>query len=123
MTLPVAVPAGMEIVSSPSGGAGADTTPALFQLDEATVQKVLRAARRAGLLREKKRDYGQSGITDQGTTAVEVHAATVDRAVSVYALLVPAGDRGLTPSQQRAPIRVGAEISGSAPVVSVALKL
>jgi len=76
--------------------------PDVFEIDEATVQRALRAARKAGLLRTKVRDYGEAGVTDQGTTVVEVHAGGVDRTFSVYALLLEEGDRGLTAQQQRA---------------------
>ena len=92
----------VEFVPTTVGGVGADTTPVAFQLDEASVQHALRAARRAGLLRSKERDYGETGVTDQGTTVVEIHAGRVDRTTSVYALLLPEADRGLTPRQQRA---------------------
>jgi hypothetical protein len=66
------------------------------------VQRALRAARKAGLLRTKVRDYGDAGVSDQGTTTVEVHAGGVDHTISVYALLLEDGDRGLTARQQRA---------------------
>jgi len=92
----------VEFEPTQAGGAGADTAPVVFQLDEASVQRALRAARRAGLLRGKQRDYGDAGVTDQGTTVVEIHAGSVDRTISVYALLLPEGDRGLAPGQQRA---------------------
>jgi len=76
--------------------------PDVFEIDEASVQRALRAARKAGLLRTKVRDYGEAGVTDQGTTEVEVHAGGVDHTFSVYALLLEEGDRGLTAQQQRA---------------------
>jgi hypothetical protein len=79
-----------------------DDGPDVFEVDEASVQRALRAARKAGLLRSKARDYGEAGVTDQGTTEVEVHAGAVDHTFSVYALLLEEGDRGLTAQQQRA---------------------
>ena len=81
--------------------AGTDEA-SVFEVDEAAVQRALRAVRRVGLLRTKERDYGEAGVTDQGTTAVEVHAGGVDRTTEVYALLLEEGDRGLTARQQRA---------------------
>jgi hypothetical protein len=39
-------------------------------------------------------------VTDQGTTTVEIHAGGIDRALAIYALELPDGDRGL-PNEQR----------------------
>jgi hypothetical protein len=60
----------------------------------------LREARRIGLLGDA--EYGQALVTDQGTTTVEIHAGGIDRAVAIYALELPEGDRGLPKDQRQA---------------------
>jgi len=77
-------------------------TPELVQADEPALQKVLRRARHVGLLGPKRLDTGESYVTDQGTTTIEVHAAGINRTIDVYALPLPDGDHGLTPKQRHA---------------------
>jgi hypothetical protein len=74
--------------------------PQVVQAGEAALQKILRRARRIGLLSSKQIDTGGSFVTDQGTTTIEVHAASVNRTIDVYALLLPDGDHGLTRHQR-----------------------
>lgn len=65
---------------------------------ERRLQRLLREARRIGLLGDA--EYGEAMVTDQGTTTVEIHAGGIDRALAIYALELPDGDRGL-PNEQR----------------------
>jgi hypothetical protein len=65
---------------------------------ERALQRLLRDARAAGLLDDT--DFGQTGVTDQGTTAVDVNAGGDQHAIDVYALELPEGDRGLPQAQK-----------------------
>jgi len=67
---------------------------------ERRLQRFLREARRIGLLGDA--EYGEAMVTDQGTTTVEIHAGGIDRALAIYALELPAGDRGLPKAQREA---------------------
>jgi hypothetical protein len=73
-----------------------------LRVTERGVQRLLRGARAAGLLDDT--DYGEAGVTDQGTTTVEIDAEASHHTFSVYALELPEGDRGL-PRAQRAARR------------------
>lgn len=70
----------------------------VLRVTEAGIQRLLRAARAAGLLRTT--DYGQAGVTDQGTSRIEVAATGTTHTDDVYALLLPEADRGLTGAQR-----------------------
>jgi hypothetical protein len=89
------------VVIVPPSGAGGDDPPlpeaTVLRVTEDDIQKLLRAAKRAGLLRDA--DYGEAGVTDQGTSVFEVTTGATHTA-SVYALLLEEGDRGLTRKQR-----------------------
>lgn len=70
----------------------------VVRVSEDGIQRLLRGARTAGLLRTT--DYGEAGVTDQGTSVIDVDAAGRTRTVDVYALLLPEGDRGLSRAQR-----------------------
>jgi hypothetical protein len=90
---------GRVVIVPPSDRDGPDVPEAtVLHVGEDGVQKILRAARRAGLL--KATDYGEAGVTDQGSVAFEVTTSGEPRITSVYALLLPQGDDGLPPKQQ-----------------------
>jgi hypothetical protein len=72
------------------------------QLSEAEVQAILQDAQRVGLLGGV--DFGQTSVTDQGTTEIDVHAGHVDHDYAIYALELVEGDHGL-PAKQRAARR------------------
>ena len=99
-TITVAGDGLVTIVPPRSSGRRAPHTPELVQAGERALQKVLRRARHIGLLGSTPLDTGESYVTDQGTTTIEVHAAGVDRSIDVYALLLPDGDHGLTSKQR-----------------------
>jgi len=90
------------IVIVPPSGAGGGTPPVpeatVLHVTEDGIQKILRAARRAGLLRHV--DYGEANVTDQGTSQFVVTTAGAPDTTTVYALLLEEGDRGLTRSQR-----------------------
>lgn len=90
------------IVIVPPSGAGTHDPPlpeaTVLRVTEDGIQKVLRAAKRAGLLRGA--DYGEAGVTDQGTSVFEITTAGEPSTTSVYALLLEEGDRGLTRKQR-----------------------
>ncbi len=71
-----------------------------LRVTERGLQRLLRGARDAGLLDDT--DFGESGVTDQGTTAVEVTTDDAANQVAVYALELPEGDRGLPKAARRA---------------------
>jgi hypothetical protein len=73
-----------------------------LRVTERGLQRLLRGARDAGLLDDT--DFGDAGVTDQGTTTVAVTTDAGARTVEVYALELPEGDRGL-PKAQRAARR------------------
>jgi hypothetical protein len=82
-----------------------DETPPkarVVELDERGIQRILRRAARAGLLADT--EYGEAGVTDQGTSTIRVDAGGKVREVHVYALLLEQGDPGL-PREQRAARR------------------
>lgn len=89
------------IVIVPPSGADSSAPPlpeaTVLHVTEEGIQKVLRAAKRAGLLRGA--DYGEAGVTDQGTSVFEVTTSDTST-ISVYALLLEEGDRGLTRKQR-----------------------
>ncbi len=90
---------GRVVIVPPSDADGPDVPEAtVLQVGEDGVQKILRGARRAGLL--KATNYGEAGVTDQGSVTFEVTTAGEPRTTSVYALLLPEGDRGLPHKQQ-----------------------
>jgi hypothetical protein len=97
------------IVIVPPSGPGSDGPPlpeaTVLRVTEDGIQKVLRAARRAGLLQST--DFGEPGVTDQGTSVIDVTTTGEPRTTSVYALLLEEGDRGLTRTQRanRAALR------------------
>jgi len=99
-TITVAGDGLVTIVPPRSSVRRAPHTPELVQADERALQKVLRRERHIGLLGAKALGTGESYVTDQGTTTIEVHAAGVDRSIDVYALLLSDGDHGLTPGQR-----------------------
>jgi hypothetical protein len=68
------------------------------QVTERGIQRLLRDTRAAGLLDDTA--FGQALVTDQGTSMVTVNTRGNDRTISVYALELPEGDRGL-PRPQR----------------------
>ena len=74
--------------------------PLVLQAGQAGVERALHAAMHAGLYADT--DYGQAGVTDQGTSAIDVATDAVQQHTAVYALLLVDGDHGLTPAQQRA---------------------
>ena len=88
------------IVIVPPSTAAAPPLPGATGLyvSEAGVQRLLRAARAAGLLRAT--DYGDAGVTDQGTSHIEATTAGRTQRTDVYALLLREGDRGLTRAQR-----------------------
>lgn len=82
-----------------------DETPPkerVVQVGERGIQRILRRAAKAGLLDDP--EYGEAGVTDQGTSTVRVDAGGKVRTVHVYALLLDQGDAGL-PREQRAARR------------------
>lgn len=90
---------GRVVIVPPSDADGPEVPEAtVLQVGEGGVQKILRAARRAGLL--KATDYGEAGVTDQGSVTLEVTTSGEPRVTSVYALLLPQGDDGLPHKQQ-----------------------
>lgn len=90
------------IVIVPPSGAGRNGPPlpeaTVLHVTEDGIQRALRAAKRAGLLRDT--DYGEAGVTDQGTSVFEITTQGEPRITSVYALLLEEGDRGLTHKQR-----------------------
>ena len=95
------VPGYAEPRTRPQGTDGRPLGTHVVHVDEAVLQKVLRRARRVGLLGSSPPDTGAPLVTDQGTTTTEVHAGGVDRTIDVYALLLPEGDRGLHAKERR----------------------
>jgi hypothetical protein len=89
---------GRVVISPPASGDVLAPTLREFRVSERGLQRLLRAARRAGLL--TKTNFGDAGVTDQGTSEIRVVAAGKARTFLVYALLLEDGDRGL-PSRQR----------------------
>lgn len=79
---------------------GAVTSVREFKVGERGVRRALREARRVGLTR--RTDYGEAGITDQGTSTIVVKSNGRTRTTNVYALLMPEGDQGLTRAQREA---------------------
>jgi hypothetical protein len=71
-----------------------------LRVTERGLQRLLRDARAAGLLDDT--DFGQAGVTDQGTTTVEINAGGGAHTVAVYALELPEGDTGLPKAQRTA---------------------
>lgn len=71
-----------------------------LHVGDRAVQRLLRAARRAGLLTGT--DFGDAGVTDQGTSVIRVAAAGGVRTFAVYALLLEEGDTGLAREQRAA---------------------
>ena len=67
---------------------------------ERGLQRLLRGARAAGLLDDT--DFGQAGVTDQGTTVVDVNASGDIHTADIYALELREGDRGLPRAQASA---------------------
>lgn len=76
------------------------------RMRERQVQRLLRGARRVGLL--DGTDFGEALVTDQGTTVIEVQAGGAGRSIEVYALELPDGDRGLPRAQRVARQRLRA---------------
>jgi len=70
------------------------------RVTERGLQRLLRDARAAGLLNNT--DFGQAGVTDQGTTSVVVNAGGAAHAADIYALELPEGERGLPQPQKAA---------------------
>jgi hypothetical protein len=70
------------------------------RVTERGIQRLLRDARAAGLLTDT--DFGQAGVTDQGTTRVVVNAGGATHTTDIYALELPDGDRGLRQPQKAA---------------------
>ena len=60
------------------------------------MQIVLRGARDARLF-DDSTEYGESQITDQGSTVVRLRAAGEHTNADVYALEIPAGDTSVDP--------------------------
>lgn len=71
-----------------------------LRVTERGLQRLLRDARDAGLLDDT--DFGDAGVTDQGTTVVEITTDAGEHTVAVYALELPEGDRGLTKPERTA---------------------
>lgn len=82
------------------GPGSASPEPLVFRVKASGIEKVLRAARAAGLLR--RTDYGQATVGDHSTTVVQLDAAGHRRTVRVDSLRVPASDTGLSPTVQTA---------------------
>jgi hypothetical protein len=95
---------GEVVIARPATVVGAENAPEpiVLHVNERGLQRVLRTAEKAGLLAASPPDVGEPGVTDQGTTSIQVTAGTVDRTVSVYALLLKAGDASVTPAQRDA---------------------
>jgi len=74
------------------------------RVTERGIQRLLRGARGAGLLEDT--DFGQAGVTDQGTTRVVVNAGGTTHTTDIYALELPDGDRGLRQPQKAARRRL-----------------
>jgi hypothetical protein len=91
---------GTVVIRRPGASDDAPPEPERVHVDEAGLQRLLREARKAGLLRDT--DYGEAMVTDQGTSTITIDAGGDRRTVRVYALLLPDGDRGLTRDQREA---------------------
>jgi hypothetical protein len=64
---------------------------------ERGLQRLLRGARAAHLLDDT--DFGQAGVTDQGTTVVDVNAGGDTHTAGVYALELRESDHGIPRAQ------------------------
>jgi hypothetical protein len=98
---------GDAVIQPTLGGPGhVSPEPLVFRIDGSGRQRVLAAARRAGLLR--RTDYGHPAVTDHRVTLVVVDTGHGIRQVRVDGLTDTSGDGGLTASQRsaRAALRV-----------------
>jgi hypothetical protein len=95
---------GEVVIERPASVVGAEDAPEpiVLHIDERGLQRVLRAANTAGLLAVTPPDVGEPGVTDQGTTSIQVRAVGIDRTIRLYALLLTEGDAGVTPAQRDA---------------------
>lgn len=95
---------GEVVIARPATVVGAKNAPEpiVLHVNERVLQRVLRAAEKAGLLGAAPPDVGEPGVTDQGTTLIKLTAGAVDRTVRVYALLLREGDAGVTRPQRDA---------------------
>jgi hypothetical protein len=92
---------GSTVLQPRVGGPGhASPEPLVFRISEAGVQRVLRAARRAGLLQPTS--YGRTRFTDHRVTVVEIRADHQHRVVRVEALALTAYDAGVSGRQRAA---------------------
>ncbi|MFL6243303.1 MAG: hypothetical protein ACJ73V_09805 [Acidimicrobiia bacterium] len=87
-----------------------------FRVTDDGLDRILRAARDAGLLADESPDYGEPGVTDQATTTVTVRADGRTRQVDVYALGFTGRVSGVTPeqSQRRRGLERLIELAGDA---------
>jgi hypothetical protein len=88
------------------------------RLSSAQVASLLDAAKAAGLT--TKRDYGQPGITDVGTTTITVVLDGTTHTAAVYALGYEDGAGGLTAEQRAAREQVSAFVGKVGDAVSSA---
>ncbi len=92
---------GHAVVQPKLGGPGhVSPEPLVFRINEAGLQRVVRGAASAGLLRHT--DYGAPAVTDHRVTVVMIDVGAGRRVVQVEGLADRAADAGLTARQRSA---------------------
>ena len=76
------------------------------RLRDGEVERLLNAARDAGLLDDEPPDFGDPGVTDMPSTTILIDAGGAQHRVSIYALDFVEGDSNLDDNQRAARDRV-----------------